>query len=387
VSGTFDRVAIAGVGESTYYKHGMSPKSEFELAVEAVTRAAEDSGIPLSSIDGLCSYATDSTNPMRLASAIGIDELRYSNMVWLGGGGGVAAAVANAAAAVQVGYAETVVVFRALAQGEVRFGSGRGPGPGATGPMTYLSPHGVSSPAQTIALKTRRYMHVHGVEQGALAAIALAAYEHAQHNPRAVMYGKPLDRETYDASRWIAEPFHLYDCCQENAGAAAVIVTTTDRAADLKQAPVYFLGAAQGSAPGYDLFDHSVDPYATANFTQVAQRLYALAGIAPADVDVAQVYENFTGAVMMSIIEHGFCEPEEANEFLTVENLLWNTGRLPLNTSGGNLAECYMHGLELVVETVRQLRGTSTCQVADAEIGLVAGGPCTAPVSSLLLRR
>jgi acetyl-CoA acetyltransferase len=110
-----------------------------------------------------------------------------------------------------------------------------------------------------------------------------------------------------------------------------------------------------------------------------------MAGVKPSEVDVVQSYENFTGGVLMSLIEHGFFAAEKANEFLTVENLIAPSGKLPLNTSGGNLAECYMHGLELQIEAVRQLRRQSTSQVPDAEISMVISGPMVTPVSSMIL--
>lgn len=381
--------AIVGVGETAYYKRGLAPSGAFELAVEAVSRAASDAGIPLSSIDGISSYANDGTDPIRLARALGLRELRFSNMFWGGGGGGVCGAVGNAAAAVLAGYAERVVVLRALVQGNVRFGAAFGALPSGarlSGDLAYSVPYGVMSPAQTIALRTRRFMAEHGIGQEVLAAIALTSYEHAQHNPRAVMYGRPLTMEEYSGSRWIVEPFHLFDCCQENDGAAAVIVTSGEVARNLQQDPAYILGAAQGSSAGHDLFTHSGEDYSTANFKGVAARLYEMAGVGPDDVDVVQVYENFTGGALMSIVEHGLCSAEEAGAVLTPQNLRW-TGGLPLNTSGGNLAECYMHGLELVIEATRQMRGASTCQVSNAEVALVAGGPVAAPVSSLVLSR
>jgi acetyl-CoA acetyltransferase len=228
-------------------------------------------------------------------------------------------------------------------------------------------------------------MHRYGLSQGPLAAISLASYAHAQRNPRAVMYGRPLTREEYDNSRWIAEPFHLFDCCQENDGAAAAILTTRERARDLRQRPVNVMAAAQGSETGFSLVAPTAVSFGSANFPAMAERLYAAAGIGPQDVDVAQVYENFTGGTLMSMVEHGLFAAEELEESCTVENLLAPDGRVPLNTSGGNLAECYMHGLELVLEAVRQIRGESTAQVPDARIALVAGGPVTAPVSDLLL--
>jgi acetyl-CoA acetyltransferase len=218
-----------------------------------------------------------------------------------------------------------------------------------------------------------------------LRAIALASYRHAQNNPRALMYGKPLDEARYDASRWIVEPFHLFDCCMENDGAAAVVLVDAGRARDFPNEPVYLLGAASGASERFGAQAHNSPDYASANFTTVAPELYRMAGLTPADVGVVQCYENFTGGVVMALAEHGFFAPGEANDFLTLENLLAPTGRLPLNTSGGNLAECYMHGFELVLEAVRQVRGTSCNPVARNDVALVVGGPMVAPASDLLL--
>jgi acetyl-CoA acetyltransferase len=231
----------------------------------------------------------------------------------------------------------------------------------------------------------RRFMHEHGVRQEALRAIALASYHHAQANPRAVMYGKPLDATTYDASRWIAEPFHLYDCCMENDGAAALVLVAAERARDFRQKPVYLLGAAVGSGRRTGAIPHNSPRYASASFDTLAPDLYRMAGLGPSDVGVVQAYENFTGGVVMALAEHGFFKPEEANDFLTLENLTAPSGLLPLNTSGGNLAECYVHGFELVLEAVRQVRGSSTSQVECNDVAMVIGGPMVTPASSLLL--
>jgi len=381
-----DKVAICGLGETRYYKRGTAPIAEFKLAVEAITRAAADAGIPVTDIDGFASYSNDRNDPSRLATALGLKHLAYSNMFWGGGGGGGSGAVGNAAAAIAAGYAKYVVVFRALAQGQFgRFGQAA-PMSSVSGDFAYTIPYGLMSPAQMFAMKVMRFMHEHRVEQDALAAVALAAYHHAQSNPRAIMYGRPLTREAYYDSRWIVEPFHLYDCCLENDGAAAVILTGAERARDLKQKPAYVMAAAQGSDYRQNAPAHNQPDYATSNFKTLAPRLYEMAGVTPDDVDVVQAYENFTGGVVMSLVEHGFCDPDEVNEFCTFENLSAPGGRLPLNTSGGNLAECYMHGLELVIEAARQVRGTSTCQVKDANISMVISGPMVTPVSNLILR-
>ena len=232
------RVAVVGVGETEYYKRGGSPDPEFKLALKAIMRACEDAGISPRDVDGFASFSNDRSDPSRLAAALGCHELRFANMQWGGGGGGGSGAVGNAAAAVATGMADCVVVFRALAQGQFgRFGQGPRRNTIA-GEMAHTVPYGLMSPAQMFAMKTQRFMHDHGVGQEALRAISLASYHHAQSNPRAVMYGRPLDEDTYDSSRWIVEPFHLYDCCQENDGAAAmVLMPSASRVGLIAEAP------------------------------------------------------------------------------------------------------------------------------------------------------
>lgn len=379
------KVVLAGIGETTYYKHGQAPASEFQLALEAILKACHDAGIDPREVDGFSSYSNDRNDPSRIAAALGLPALRFSNMQWGGGGGGGSAAVGNAAAAVAGGVADCVVVFRALAQGQFqRFGAAP-PVATVAGEQAMTFPYGLISPAQRFAMRVMRFMHEHGVRHEAQRAIALASYHHAQANPRAVMHGRPLTAEAYDASRWIVEPFRLFDCCLENDGAAAIVVVSADRARDLPKRPAYLLGVAQGSEHRNAARAHNAPLYATSSFTTVVPRLYDMAGVTPADVDVVQSYENFTGGVLMSLVEHGFFAAEEANEFLRVDNLLAPSGRLPLNTSGGNLAECYMHGFELVIEAVRQLRRESTAQVPDADVSMVISGPMVTPVSSLIL--
>jgi acetyl-CoA acetyltransferase len=377
------QVAIAGIGATRWFKRGQSPDPEFKLALQAILAACEDAGIEPTEVDGFSSYANDRNDAVRLASALGLPRLRTSLMQWGGGGGGCCAAVSNAAAAIATGMADCVVVHRALAQGQQRLGQGAFT---AGAPeMAYMAPYGVISPAQKFAMKIRRFMDEHGVGQQALRAIALASYRHAQANPHALMRGKPLDEATYDASRWIVEPLHLYDCCMENDGAAAVVLVSAERAKSLRQPPAYILGAASGADHRGGAQPHNAPDYGSAGFVGVAQDAYRMAGIGPRDVGSVQAYENFTGGVVMALAEHGFFAPEEANEFCTLDNLSAPAGRLPLNTSGGNLAECYMHGLELVLEAVRQVRRTSTSQAARSDVALVVGAPLVAPVSNLIL--
>ena len=203
---------VVGVGESRYYAHGGAPETEFQLACIAVRNAVEDAGLRMSDVDGVVSYM-DRNEPVRLSAALGMGDLNWTAQTFGGGGNGAGAAVTLADAAVSAGYAECVVAFRSLAQGQfARYGQA-GRMRRAPGALAYTAPYGLLTPAQTTALQTMRFMHDHGVSQEALAEVALASYAHAQRNPRAVRYGTPLTREQYHASRWIAEPFHLYDCC------------------------------------------------------------------------------------------------------------------------------------------------------------------------------
>ncbi|MDA1074158.1 MAG: acetyl-CoA acetyltransferase [Proteobacteria bacterium] len=376
------KVAVVGVGETDYYKRGESEDPEFKLALKAIMRACASAGISPKEVDGFASYSNDRSDPSRLAAALGCKELRFSNMQWGGGGGGGSGAIANAAAAVATGLADCVVVFRALAQGQFgRFGQGPQRNTIA-GDMAHTVPYGLMSPAQMFAMKVVRFMSDHKVDQSALRAISLASYHHAQNNPRAVMHGRPLDEAKYDASRWIVEPFHLFDCCLENDGAAAMVLVSAERAKDFANPPAYVLGATIGSHFRAGASVHNAPDYATSAFKTLAPRLYEMAGVKPADVDVLQSYENFTGGVLMSIVEHGFCAPDECNEFFTPERLMAPGGGLPTNTSGGNLAECYMHGLGLNIEAVRQIWGQSTNQVDGADVAMVISGPMVTPVSN-----
>jgi acetyl-CoA acetyltransferase len=378
------KVAVVGVGETTYYKHSQSPDPEFVLALKAILAACADAGINPKDVDSFASYSNDRNEPSRISSALGCKELRFSNMQWGGGGGGGSAAVGNAAAAIATGQADIAVVYRALAQGQFRrFGLAM-PGGTIDGENALVAPYGIFAPAQKYSFKMTRYMHEHGIKQDALKAIAMASYHHAQANPRAIMYGRPLTAEGYDASRWIAEPSKLFDCCQENDGAAAMVLVSAERAKDFKHKPAYVLAVAQGSNERHAARAYNATDLGTSSFGPVAPRLWQMAKLGPKDVDVLQSYENFTGGVLMSLTEHGYFKPEEANDFLKVENLLAPTGKLPLNTSGGNLAECYMHGLELQIEAVRQIRGKSTSQVPNANVAGVISGPMVTPVSTMI---
>ena len=282
-------------------------------------------------------------------------ELRWSSAVWGGGGGGIAGAFGIAAAAILTGQAETVVVFRALAQGD----SGR---LSAAVMAHHLNDHmagaGMVAPAQVCAMRAMRLFEHHKVPQSVCEELVRASYHHGARNPDAVVYGKDLDLEDFRAARWIAEPFRLFDCSRENDGAGALLMVSAERARDLRKPPVHLLGVAQGAERGWgDLLENDdADLYATAGFRPIARRLWAQTGLTPADIDVVQLYENFSAQGVASLIDHGFCTYENVAEVVRFENLIAPSGKLPINTAGGNFAQDFVHGIGLAVEAVRCLR-------------------------------
>jgi len=397
-----------GVGESAYARWGqIGDVTEHALACQAIQHAVADAGLSMDDVDGLASFAEDRNEAVFLAAELGLPALRFANMVWMPGGGGGCAAVGNAAMAVETGQAEVVVVYRSLCQGQFfRFGTaGVDVGaPADPAPPTlqqanslmlaslgFAMPYGLLMAAAAYALPTRRHMHLHGTTSEQLGMLAVTFREHASRNPRAVMGSRPMTLEDHQASPMIADPHRLFDCCLESDGACAVVVTTEERARDLANRPVELLASEQGAPRGYAFGPFSnanIDDelYATGGGEEMAQRLWAKAGLGPADVDVAQLYDHFTGCVLMQLEDYGFCERGEGGAFIESGALSWHGGSLPVNTHGGSLSEAYIHGLNHVVEGVRSLRGDSTSPVTGAEVCLVTSAACV-PSSAILLGR
>lgn len=377
--------AVVGIGETKVYKRGEAPDAEFALACDAIRRAANDAGIDIREIDGIVSYLDTRNPPVRLAHSLGLKALHFTADTFMGGGNSTAASIQLADAAISAGYAKYVVVFRATTQGQFgRFGQSSEVGTHIDPKMSWRSNYGLLTPAMDCALHTRRFMDDHGISQEALCDIVLACYANAQRNPRAIRNGYPLTREMYHASRWIVEPFHLYDCCPENDGAAALIVTSKERARDCKGAPVSIIAAAQGIGPDFGIGPFQPRWLGSAFYRDAGETLWQRAGIRPEGVDVSQFYENFSGSVMMAMCEMGFCEPGDVESFVANDALVGPDARMPFNTAGGNLGEGYVHGFGLVNEAVRQVRGDSTCQVANVETSLMVAGPGFCPSSTVL---
>lgn len=376
-------VAVAGIG-LRQYKRGKAPLPEQGVLVQTIVDACEDAGFDPAEVDGFVSYGDDKNEPVRLMPDLGTRELRFNAQMWGGGGGGIAGAFGIAAAAIATGQASAVVVFRALVQDN----SGR---MSAAVMRHHLNDHlvgaGLVAPAQICALRAQRLYEYHKVPKSVAEELVRASYYHGSRNPEATAFGQTLDLEAYREGRWIAEPFRLFDCSRENDGAGALLLVSAERARDLRKPPVRLLGVANGAEKGWgDLGENDRD-YASAGFKPIARRLWQQTGVTPADVDVVQLYENFSAQGVASLIDHGFCSYENVAEVVRYENLIAPSGKLPVNTAGGNFAHGFVHGIGMAVEAVRVLRGESANPVADAKICLLAGGPGAPTVSSALFGR
>jgi acetyl-CoA acetyltransferase len=373
--------AIAGIGVRQY-KRGGAPMPEMGVLLATICDAASDAGIDPADIDGFVTYGGDDKNePTRLMQDLGTRDMTLAAQVFGGGGGGIAAAFGLATGAIQSGQAQVVAIFRTLVQGN----SGRLSGAVMAHHLNdYLMGSGLTAPAVECAMRAQRMMEARGVPERCAVDLVRASYFHGSRNPKAVAYGKDIDVESYYASRIIAEPFHLFDCSRENDGAGVLIMTSGERARDLKQQPIYLRGVASGAGKGWGDLCQNDNPYDSAGFVPIAKRLFAQTGLSAKDIDVVQLYENFSHQGLASPIDHGFCTYENIGEVITFENLIAPSGKLPVNTGGGNLAQGFIHGMGMAIEAVEVLRGTSSNPVPGAKNCLLAGGPAAPLVSSAI---
>jgi len=365
-----DRAAVAGVGWTEYSK--WSGVSTLTLALRAIAAALEDAGLTHADIDGVaCHRVADSVQAVVVAQSLGITDLRY-HLDLFGGGSCSASVVGSAAMAVATGMAECVVCWRAVnARSEFRMGGTGRPAPD-TVEFQYQAPYGYATPPQQFAMYTRSFLDTYRVGAEDLGRVAITQRRHAMDNPRALMRA-PLAMEDYLASRWIVEPLRLFDCCLETDAAVAIIVTSAERARDLRRPPVLVSGAAFGS--GHNLFSNHRGDLATTAAAAMAPRLFASAGVGPADIDVAELYDAFTPLVLQQLEDYGFCGRGESAAFVA-DGATALGGALPVNTHGGHLSEGYVHGLNHLAEAVSQLRGDAGVrQVAGAEVALSTGQP------------
>jgi len=384
-----NRAAIAGVGATEFSKD--SGRSELQLAAEAILAALVDAGLRPEDVNGLVTYTIDASADIDVARTLGIPELTFFSRT-PHSGGAVGATILQAAMAVATGVADVVVCYRAMNERSGRrFGAGLHGTPGAASSeaagLGWYLPFGLVTPASWVAMFATRYMYEFGATSEDFGRVAVAARRHAATNPAAWFYQRPISLADHQASRWIVEPLHLLDCCQESDGAVAVVVVSAARARDLRQPPAVIRAVAQGSGTG----QHMMTSYYRESITGlpemglVARQLWQMSDLQPSDIGTAILYDHFTPFVLVQLEELGFCARGEAKDFVRDGHLELG-GRLPTNPHGGQLGEAYIHGMNGVAEAVRQIRGVAANQIAGVQHVLVTGGTGV-PTSGLILGR
>jgi acetyl-CoA acetyltransferase len=372
-----------GIGQTEFAKEIDRP--EAQLAAEAVWAALQDAGIDPSEVDGLSSFTMESTDEVTLAKTVGFGDITYFSQVGYGGGAGCAT-IGHAAMAIATGQADVVVAWRSRKRGA------RASRPWAVAPSRlpiqaqWTRPFGLLRPVDEVAMLARRYSYEYGARREHLAEVAMAVRAHANRNPAALMYEKTMSLEDYLSARYISEPLCLFDNCLETDGALAAVLVSASRAADCPHRPALVHAFGQGLHRQHEsMVNYYCDDPLTGPAWAAAEKLWAQSELGPDDVDVAQIYDAFTPLILLSLEGYGFCKRGEAPDFVAEGNLRWGSGSLPTNTSGGGLSEAYVHGFNLITEGVRQLRGTSTCQVEGAQTCLVTSGEGV-PTSAIILR-
>lgn len=384
-----DKACIVGIGDTPYCRKPGSGMSEAALQLKAALAAIDDAGLKASQIDGILPFP-NLGKAEAMAASLGCNNLRFAATLHMGGAAPVAG-LRLAAMAVTSGAADYVLVpgaWNGFSGARVRETTSQDVHsiPGGAIARDFYLPYGYTAPPQWYALMARRHMHEFGTTHEQLGAVAIAMRKHANLNPAALMHGKPLTMEDYMASMMIADPYKLLDCCLETDGGAAFVVTSVERARDLKQKPIYVMGAAAGQPYPADEIPNRPDMHQV-GLSIAAPEAFRMAGVTPADADFAQIYDCFTFEVIQQLEEAGFCKRGEGGAFVENGGIELG-GRLPVNTHGGLLSHAHSLGVGHLVEAVRQLRGEcAERQVKDAEIGVVTGWGDFGDGSIAILRR
>jgi acetyl-CoA acetyltransferase len=380
-----NEAVIVGIGQTEFSKN--SGRSELQLACEAVKAALDDCGLEASKVDGLVTFSMDTNDEVEVAQSVGCGDLTFYSRIPYGGGAAIGV-IQQAVMAVATGVADYVVVYRAFNERSGRrYSVGIGEGI-VTADLIHWSwylPFGLLTPASWVAMFTQRYMHEYGLTEEDLAHVAVSTRKHAVNNPNAFFYGKELTVAEHLASRYIAAPLRLFDCCQESDGGCAQVITSPERARDLKQKGAVVRGVAEAAARGQENMTSFYRPSISSlpEKELVAKQIYAQSGLSPGDIDAAIIYDAFTPIVLWQLEAYGFCERGESAAFVREGNLELD-GRLPCNTHGGQLSEAYIHGMNGVNEGVRLIRGTSLNQPKKNDHVLVTAG-VGVPTSGMIL--
>jgi acetyl-CoA acetyltransferase len=365
-----DRTAVVGIGRTGLSKD--SGVSTLTLATTAIRAAVADAGLRMADIDGIATHGlNDSAPPQTVSRVLGMHDVTWF-LDEYGGGSKSHAIIGQAILACAGGAARTIVVYRSMnGRSGLRMG-GSGPPPMPAIENQYEAPYGLVGAPQHYALLARAHMAAYGTTQEHFGHVAVQQRANASMNPLAVMR-EPITMGDYLSSRWSTEPFKIFDCSMETDGACAAVITTAERAGDLRAAPVYLAGAAWGI--GRNFFSTGTVDLTTSGAATLAPMLYRRAGLGPADIDVAEIYDCFSYTVLAQLEDYGFCAKGEGGPFVA-SGATALAGRLPVNTHGGFLSEGYVHGLNHFCEAVTQLRGEAgERQVPGCQVALSTGQP------------
>jgi acetyl-CoA acetyltransferase len=362
-----DKYAFVGLG-LTKQGRGLGLTSH-ELAVQAGLLAMEDAGLKKSEVNGYISQQSFAGgHSPDIVRDMGISTKLIWQIYGIGTHG--VGIFMCAMGALEAGICDTVMVLYSTAASTQNVLVGEG-----TGATSLEGAYGLYGPASRVAGWTRRFMHLYGLTERHLGEVAVTLREYANKRPEAAMYNKKMSMEDYLNSRYIAEPLRARDCCLVNDGACALIITTAERARNLKRRPVYIMGWGQDYSLGEAARSpESVFEFDGAQSLKLAKKVYGMAGIERKDIDVAQFYDAFTVNIVDQLSGYGFCKRGEEGAFIEEGNIRLG-GAIPCNTSGTEQSWSYLHAWSHFTEAVRQLRGDAgACQVKDAEICLVTGG-------------
>lgn len=368
---------IAGIGQTEFSK--ASGRSEQQLAAECVLAACQDAGINPHDIDGMTTFALDHSDEVDIMRSLGCKQIKYTTRLPQGGAASVTTVV-HAKNAVESGMCDYFLIWRAMNErSQYRFGQpsiNLSPDAHSSTFMEWCFPFGAQTPAAWEALSCGPYMHKYGVTSEDLGKIAVTFRKAAATNPAAWFYGKPITLDDHQNSRWIVEPWlRLLDCCQESDGGVALIITTEERARDLKQMPVKILGANYRMNFNHEIISdyYEGDLITQENSMQIADDLERQAGIAPKDTDVAMIYDNFTPQILRQLEGFKYCGIGEAKHYVADGHLELD-GKSPLSPNGGLMGEGYIHGMNNITEGVRQVRGTAANQIKGAQTAFLGSG-------------
>jgi acetyl-CoA acetyltransferase len=390
-----DEVAIVGVGVT--YVEPRDPKGNAEdLSILAAKAALDDAGLARDEVRGMTSDLSGA-EPSYFAKQMGIPEVSFSASLSSGAGGGPGT-LGLAASAIVGGFADVVLSMVAVAVAPKRPGGtssatralplgDAGPYGSPSGPMpedAFTQPSAIVLQAQQAAIIAQRYQHQYGLTREQLAAVVTSQCDNAARRG----HGKLLGMSEYLAAPMLFDPLSVLDCSPELEGsfAVAVILTTLERARDLRQPSVVLAGAAIGGTTSHSTMLQMPDAsFASSGHREVALDLWGMTGLAPDAVDVALLYDDFSPMVIMQLEDYGFCPIGEGGAFVAAGHTRLGAA-IPVNTHGGNLSSAYLRGATHVVEAVEQLRGTAANQVPGAEVALVTGAPAAIPMSAAILR-